>query len=304
MHQTTHRSQLSLRGTVAASVAHPCDISDKYLIKRQSIQNKDLIVEHLITPPDEVEIPALTHHYLALQLSSGNTRQLNRHDNKEYDGEFPVGSIMLASAGVPVFWHWEQTDEAASFVFSSTSLQDTALEIDCFNSEKVELLNFPIIRDPQIESLGLTLLREMHSNQLGGRLCSESLANLFMIHLLRHYCAFEPKLRQYQGGLPVRKLRQAIDYIQTHLAEDISLEAIATELGMSRYYFCRLFKQSMGVSPHQYVIRCRIDLAKELLLQGQRSIADVALQVGFTSQSHFTKHFKRLVGVTPKQLSR
>ncbi|MER3588991.1 MAG: AraC family transcriptional regulator, partial [Mastigocladus sp. ERB_26_1] len=93
---------------------------------------------------------------------------------------------------------------------------------------------------------------------------------------------------------------QVIAYIQAHLSEDISLEAIATEVGMSRYYFCRLFKQSTGISPHQYVIKCRIDRAKELLLQGQNSIADVAFEVGFTSQSHFTKHFKHLIGMTPK----
>jgi AraC family transcriptional regulator len=303
MSQSIQRSQLPMQKAVAASATHPCNISDKYLVKRQSIHNGALIVEHLITPPDELEIPALTHHHLVLQLSPGNMRQVNRYDNKEYDGECPVGSFMLASAGVPIFWHWEHTDEALSFVLSPASLQHTALETDCLNPEKVELLNLPFAHDPYIQSLGLALLREMRSDQLGGRLCSESLANLFMVHLLRHYCAFELKLPQYQGGLSTRKLQQAIDYIQAHLAEDISLEAIATELGMSRYYFCRLFKQSTGISPHQYVIKCRIDRAKELLLQGHNSIIDVAFQVGFSSQSHFTKHFKRLVGVTPKQIA-
>lgn len=302
MNRSTLRSQCFSQEAVAAAAVYPCNITDKYLVKRQSIQNGDLVVEHLITPPDEIEVSALTHHHLSLQLSPGNRRQINRYDNQEYDGEFPVGSIMLAPAGVPVFWHWEQTDEALSFVLSPASLQRIALETDCLNPEKVELLNLPIARDAQIESFSLALLREMQSDKLGGRLYSESLANLFMIHLLRQFCAFEPQFRQYQGGLSTRKLQQAVAYIQDHLAEDISLEAIATEIGMSRYYFCRLFKQSTGVSPHQYVIQCRIDRAKELLLQGQKSIADVALQVGFTSQSHFTKHFKRIVGVTPKQI--
>ncbi len=94
-----------------------------------------------------------------------------------------------------------------------------------------------------------------------------------------------------------------IDYIQDNLTQDISLEAIANELGISRYYFCRLFKKSTGVSPHQYVIQCRIDRAKKLLSQKHKNIADVALQVGFTNQSHFSKHFKRIVGITPKKFS-
>ena len=72
---------------------------------------------------------------------------------------------------------------------------------------------------------------------------------------------------------------------------------------MSRFYFCRLFKQSTGITLYQYLIKCRTERAKALLLQGNLSIADVALAVGFSNQSHFTKHFKRLVGVTPKKFS-
>ncbi|MDJ0596910.1 MAG: helix-turn-helix transcriptional regulator [Pleurocapsa sp. MO_226.B13] len=79
--------------------------------------------------------------------------------------------------------------------------------------------------------------------------------------------------------------------------------AIATEVNMSRYHFCRLFSKSTGISPHQYLIKSRIERAKELLLQKHQSVADVALQVGFTSQSNFTRHFKRLVGATPRKFS-
>jgi AraC family transcriptional regulator len=80
------------------------------------------------------------------------------------------------------------------------------------------------------------------------------------------------------------------------------LDDLAIITGMSRYYFCHLFKRSTGMSPYQYVIKCRIDRAKELLLFRQDcSIADVAFQVGFASQSQFTKHFKKWVGTTPKK---
>ena len=105
----------------------------------------------------------------------------------------------------------------------------------------------------------------------------------------------------YPDGLPKKKLRQAIDYIQAHLTENVSLDAMSTEVGISRFYFCRLFKQSTGTTPYQYLIKCRIERAKALLLQEKLSIADVALEVGFSNQSHLTKHFKRLVGVTPKK---
>jgi AraC family transcriptional regulator len=78
------------------------------------------------------------------------------------------------------------------------------------------------------------------------------------------------------------------------------LEATASEVGMSRYYFARLFKQSTGLSVHQYLIQCRIERAKQLLKQKKIAIANIATQVGFVDQSHFTRYFKRIVGVTPK----
>lgn len=93
-----------------------------------------------------------------------------------------------------------------------------------------------------------------------------------------------------------------IDYIQAHLAENLSLSAIANELGMSQYYFCHLFKQGTGLSPHQYLIRQRVKRAKYLLKQPERTITDVAQECGFANQSHFAKCFRQYTGMNPNQL--
>jgi AraC family transcriptional regulator len=102
-------------------------------------------------------------------------------------------------------------------------------------------------------------------------------------------------------GLPRYKLQQVIVYIDEHLAERLSLETIAQQIGISQFYFCHLFKQSMGVSPYQYLLQQRIERAKHLLLQTSPNIADIALAVGFSNQSHFTRQFKQVVGITPKR---
>ena len=98
------------------------------------------------------------------------------------------------------------------------------------------------------------------------------------------------------------RLKRAVEYIQEHLEQDISIEAIAAELDMSSYHFARLFKQSTGLAPYQYLIKCRVERAKELLLQGEMAIAEIATQVGFYDQSHLNRHFKRIVGVSPKMI--
>ena len=90
------------------------------------------------------------------------------------------------------------------------------------------------------------------------------------------------------------------EYIQANLARNITLSDMASVSNLSTSHLTRLFKQTKGISLYQYVIRCRIDRAKQLLKHEQLAIADIATRVGFSDQSHLTHHFKRQVGVTPK----
>ena len=101
-------------------------------------------------------------------------------------------------------------------------------------------------------------------------------------------------------GLSKRKLQEVLQYIHQNLSEDLSLQTIATHIGFSQYYFCRLFKESTGLTPYQYIIQQRIERAKQLLIQDHYSIVDIALQVGFANQSHFCQRFRRITGVSPR----
>jgi AraC family transcriptional regulator len=104
-----------------------------------------------------------------------------------------------------------------------------------------------------------------------------------------------------QRSLTQAQLQRSLDYIHTHLDRELSLEQMAAVIHISPTYFASLFKQATGISPHQYVIRQRVKRARSLLLKTDLAIADIALQVGFSSQSHLTQQFKRFTGMTPKQ---
>jgi len=106
---------------------------------------------------------------------------------------------------------------------------------------------------------------------------------------------------QVQAGLPPSKLQKILDYIQTHLNQELSLSRLSNEIGITPYYFARLFKQSTGTSVHQYVIQQRVERAKQLLHQSELSIAEVSIACGFANPSHLAMHFKRIVGVSPKK---
>jgi AraC family transcriptional regulator len=126
------------------------------------------------------------------------------------------------------------------------------------------------------------------------------LAQQLAVHLLRTYCTQAPRPQPAKGGLSRPKLRRALEYLQTHLDEETSLADLAQLLDLSRYHVVKMFKQSTGVTPHQYLLDCRIHYAAELLKHPQCSIAEIALRVGFATPSHFTYHFHKRTGTTPQ----
>jgi RpiB/LacA/LacB family sugar-phosphate isomerase len=102
------------------------------------------------------------------------------------------------------------------------------------------------------------------------------------------------------GGLPPRRLQRVFEYVREHITAGLSVPDLARTVGMSQYYFSKMFKMSTGTTPHQYVMRQRVDRAQELLRETQAPLAGIAVQVGFETQSHFTSVFRRLTGATPK----
>lgn len=240
--------------------------------------------QHLILI--NTDIPPLTHYEQAIDgsFSRDNLRQ---------------GEVIIIPANVP---HWARWDAEHCYITLS-------LDPGVFNRYAAQLVDVDAIElvphlakpDPLIYGLGLALKTELESNQSGGRLYTDSLTTTLFTHLLRHYCARKNTIPVYAGGLPKSQLRQVIEYIHDHLDRGLTLAELAAFVQMSPNYFASLFKQSMGLTPHQYVIQCRVEQAKHLLREGELAIAEIAHSLGFAHQSHLNHHFKRLVGVTPKR---
>lgn len=274
-------------------------LKDDSLLWQQSIHAGQFIVRHELEPADKLESPPFNHHLLTMRLDSG-TRQVNPFAERDYDGQLQRGDLRLLPAGLSGFWSWESTSELIIFIINPAFLRRIALECDCLNPDKLELKPILHAHDSKLLNLSLSFLHEMHTKGLGGRLYSECLANQFAIHLLRHYCAFEPVFRTYNGGLSHPALVQAIDYIHEHLDEKLSVEAIASHLNLSVYYFCTLFAQSMGISPYQYVLQQRVERAKYLLKTTPLPLSEIAAICGFNDQTQMSKHFRKLTGIPPK----
>ncbi|RUR72811.1 AraC family transcriptional regulator [Chlorogloeopsis fritschii PCC 9212] len=189
----------------------------------------------------------------------------------------------------------------AEFMLLSLDPNLLALVTDGSQSvDQIEIVSQVFGVDPLIYHMGLELKRELECAELDSHLYAESMATALATHLVRRYATRNRAIKNYFGGLPAYKLKTAIAYIHEHLDQPLSLAEIAALVNMSPHYFASLFKQSTGVAPYQYVTQCRIERAKQLLTQSEFTIVEVCHQVGFQSQSHFTKVFRDYTKVTPK----
>lgn len=207
------------------------------------------------------------------------------------------GDVSLVSEGTPVWAnHSGRTD--IIFITFSNDLLATAAD-DSMPRGNVELKTQLVIKDDPIRALGSLLERETRAGCPTGRLYGESLGLALAADVIRRYAVFPPRTVEYNGGLSRYRLRRIVDYIKSNLAEGSGLQELAELAGVSPFHFCRSFKQSTGLSPHQYTLQLRIKEAQRLLRTTELSIAEVAYRVGFSDQSHFTKIFRRFVGTTP-----
>jgi AraC family transcriptional regulator len=173
------------------------------------------------------------------------------------------------------------------------------LELD---AERIELVEQRRGTDPTLHHVALALQAGVQSGAALDRLYGEALSTALAVYLLREYGAAVVGPKRQYGGLPREKLVRAVAYIQDQLDTDLTVSEIAQAVGLSPNHFTKLFKESTGQSPYQYVVEARVRKAKELLTTAKFTISEAAHHVGFVDQSHLTRHFKRVFGLPPRRL--
>jgi AraC family transcriptional regulator len=275
-------------------------MKESWISQRRTLKLPGLTIDRHISEPNELDFPGCNNHLLCFLLSNGNQQKVTRIGEQESVKAQLKGEFWICSAKTSGLWSWDSTDESLMFVIEPQLLNRITEEVNEVDVGHVELLNTIAARDPNIDAIARLFQAELDTGGMGGALYTESLTQVLLVHLLRHYCAFQPKMQHHTGGLPTQRLYLVLDYIHSYLERSLQLAELAEVAGMSQYHFCRLFKQSMGITPYQYVLQQRMEKAKELLHQGKHTIAEISLLVGCTDQSRFTKHFKKYVGVTPR----
>ncbi|MEH2253087.1 AraC family transcriptional regulator [Nostoc sp.] len=273
-------------------------MKEAWISKRRTLQLSGLTIDHHVSEPNELDFLGCNNHLLCLLLSDSNQQKMTRIGEQESEKSQIKGDFWICPAKTSGLWAWDSTDESLMFVIDPLFLSRTAEEVSGLDASHIELLSTIGARDPHIEAIAHLFQAELDTGGIGGSLYTESLMQVLIIHLLRQYCPLEPKI-QHIAEISIHRLQAVLDYIHSYLDRPLHLAELAAIAGMSQYHFCRLFKQSIGIAPYQYVLQQRMEKAKELLHQGKHKIAEISLLVGCNDQSRFARQFKKHFGVTP-----
>lgn len=239
-------------------------------------------------------------HLLCIALRRMNVR-LSVSDRLVQDGVVMPGTLHVTGPGVPAECIFRGAYDALHLHIENELIEECASAVSDRHGGLPT--DRPPVHDPVIEQLGMTLLSSEHLDGVFGPIYADCLGTAIVSRLL----ALRPgapnatpaRDKHRVADLPKWRLRRVLDYIDAHLAEQITLADLAAAAGLTRMHFAAQFRAATGLRPHEYLLRLRVERAQLLLCQNVPTV-DVALAVGFSSQPHFTAVFKRFIGQPPQ----
>jgi AraC family transcriptional regulator len=256
-----------------------------------------LTFTHYCHPPHETVEHHLLQHALVITDPNSCFQAERRLDGKFKHYAHGNGRVDVIPAFLNHQTNWDRDVEFSVIAICPTLLiQATQDLMPC----EIELIPQVSIDDPVIQQLALALKLEIQTGCMSGRLYGELLGTALAARLAANYSVTKPSLEFKTNGLPQSQLEHVIDYMKANLAQDLSILDLATLTGMSESHFSRSFKQSVGISPYQYLMKQRVERAKQLLEKRATTISSIALDCGFANQTHLTKVFHQMTGMTPK----
>jgi len=190
---------------------------------------------------------------------------------------------------------WLHTFNEVTMVLQPTFVADVLR--DGVPGDRIEFAAQRSVADAVLARYAAAFRAELSADVPMGRLYAEALTVALVLHLLAHLA--KPKAPAPRGKLNAFQLRAVVDFMAANLSEDASLIVLAREAHVSPFHFARLFRRTVGIPPHQFVLRLRVQRAIGLMKARTLSLAQVAAESGFHDQSHFTRAFRAATGTTP-----
>lgn len=265
---------------------------------------KDLLVQIFARRrnQDRLLIPAVPEPLIVWVLSGSAIVEERELDGAWQANRVCAGDFFLTNATEPYELRWT-ADASAPFevmhLYLGLPLLRRATAEVRGEACDLALRDASGEHDAVLSALLEPLRAELVSRQKPSALFIQGLAQSLAVHLVRSYGVTERIHQRPRGGLPAFKLRRVVELMESRLDREFRLSTLARAAGLSEFHFCRAFKQSTGFAPSRYLIRLRMERARQLLRETSRPVIEIGLEVGYSSASHFAQVFRRETGVAP-----
>jgi AraC family transcriptional regulator len=279
-------------------IRYPAAPTGSLLLTSAPFRWRGIIVEQHRLPPAEMPEHSVIGHGISVNVGAQPTSFAWTRGRHGWDDKpNRPGHCRLLTHGELNTSRWLHTYHQVSLVLDPQFVADVVE--DGLATDRIAFVTRHSVADAVIADYATTFRAELAADAPNGVLYAETLTIGLVLHLLANYGVATPKAPAPRGKLNSFQLRTVVDFIRSHLDQDASLIAMARLAHISPFHFARLFRATVGVPPHQFVLRLRIHRAHRLLNAGQLTLAEVAIACGFHDQPHFTRAFERVFRMTP-----
>jgi len=254
----------------------------------------------LSDPPGSLEVPGLRNARISIHVGPP-VHVFSSRAGYRHRGTAVHGDIDIIPAQTPSYWEMGGRDTFLGLSISPEILDAVAQELG-LDPRQVEIRNRFQTRDSQLENIAWALKAEVESGYPSGRIYFDSLAVSVAARLLRCHSSVSRDPKKLNGRMSARRMKKVLCYIEENLGKGITLADVASVAGVSVSHFKTLFRDSVGLPLHQYLIRRRVERARDLIGEEKLSISEIAFETGFSHQSHLARHMRRVLGVSPRVL--
>ena len=257
--------------------------------------SSSILIERHELQPTEWQNLIIPDQLLTLHLRRGEFEYEGSDGRRQFQTR-ARGSVTIERRGCRQKLRWNSCASILTVRLSDAVLEQASKSVPVAGDV---VLGDAAARDMRLSSLLFSLERERIQGYSSGRLFVDGIEQALAAIVVRYHESARPSARVYKGGLAPYRMRRVTEFIRAHIEEEITLHELAKDVGLSPSHFCSLFRKTSGITPHQFVLHCRIQHAKSLLGNSGHSILDVALASGFRTHQHFSRIFRREVGIPP-----
>jgi AraC family transcriptional regulator len=295
-----HASAITLVD-VAAGKAFPCAPAGSVLLSSVPFGWRGIVVERHRLEPQELPEHYVVGHGVSVSTSARPIPFGWRDGRGWRQGVLNPSDCHVLTDGEFNTPRWLQPFDQVSLVLDPRFVADIVRE--GLPADRVAFTTQRSRSDATIASYTNAFLSELGGDAPNGGLYADTLTIGFTLHLLSTYAIAKPKILLPRGKLNSFQLRSVVDFIQSHLIEDVSLLTLADQAHVSPFHFARQFRATVGLPPHQFVLRQRVQRSLRLIKAGKLPLAQIAIESGFHDQPHFIRAFRRVLGTTPARYS-